>query len=120
MRWKCKVKTANELSHDSIRVFSASAYAAPLKDAAEIFTRQTGIHVQIDICAQHCASQEAEQASGEAAARDFLIEIAEYGLHDLSDRIRLNRAKTARMRSPRTVSEIHVAVLLKTGIAAGR
>lgn len=74
----------NESPNDSLRVFSARACAAPLHEAAEIFTKQTGIDVQIDVCARHCASQEAEQADAEAAAHDFLIEIAQYGVHDLS------------------------------------
>jgi len=73
-----------ELMPDAVRIFSARACAAPLEAASEIFTRETGIKVQIDVCARHCASQEAEQADAEAGAHDFLIEIAEYGVHDLA------------------------------------
>ena len=73
-----------ELLSDSIRIFSARACAEPLEAATDIFTRETGIKVQIDVCARHCAAQEAEEADAEAAAHDFLIEIAEYGVHDLA------------------------------------
>lgn len=73
-----------ELMSDSIRIFSARACAEPLEAAADIFTEQTGIKVQVDVCARHCAAQEAEEANAEAGAHDFLIEIAEYGVHDLA------------------------------------
>jgi len=69
---------------ESIKIFSARACAAPLEDAAAIFTKKTGTPVEISVCARHCADQEAEQADAEGAAHDFLIEISEYGFHDLS------------------------------------
>ena len=69
---------------DSIRIFSARACAAPLEDATTIFTERTGLKVDIDVCARHCASQEAEEADPKTGAHDFLIEISEYGVHDLS------------------------------------
>ncbi len=68
---------------DSLRIFSARACAAPLEDATKIFTEKTGIEVKIDVCARHCASQEAEEADAEGAAHDFLIAISEDGNHDL-------------------------------------
>ncbi len=73
-----------ELAPNAIRIFSARACADPLEDAVEIFTKETGIEVKIDVCARHCASQEAEEADAEGSAHDFLKEIAEYGVHDLS------------------------------------
>ncbi len=74
----------NESTSDSIKVFSARACAAPLEDAAELFTAETGIKVEISVCARHCADQEAERADADSATHDFLLEIAEYGFHDLS------------------------------------
>ena len=67
-----------------IRVFSARACAAPLREAAESYTGQTGIPVNISVCARHCATREAEQATPEAGMHDFLVEIAEDGYHDLA------------------------------------
>jgi len=69
---------------DAINIFSARACAAPLEEAAAIYTQQTGTDVDISVCARHCASQEAEEAEAAGAAHDFLLEIAEYGYHDLS------------------------------------
>ena len=73
-----------ESANNSIKIFSARACAAPLEDAAEIYTAQTGTRVEISVCARHCATQEAEEADPEAGTHDFLIEIAEYGFHDLA------------------------------------
>ena len=74
----------SETGSDSIKIFSARACAAPLEDAAALFTEKTGIEVEITVCARHCANQEAEQADQESGTHDFLIEISEYGFHDLS------------------------------------
>lgn len=71
-------------SNDSLAVFSARACAAPLEDAAKLFTAQTGIGVDISVCARHCATPEAEEADPESGTHDFLQEIAEDGYHDLS------------------------------------
>ena len=67
-----------------IRIFSARACAAPLEDAAAIFRQRTGVGVEIDVCARHCANQQAEQANADSGMHDFLLEIAEYGIHDLA------------------------------------
>ncbi len=67
-----------------IRVFSARACAAPLEKAAELFERQSGIHVVIDVCSRHCAAPVAEEATGETGGDDFLLEIADAGIHDLA------------------------------------
>jgi len=67
-----------------VRIFSARACAAPLEKAAAIFQKQTGIEVQISVCARHCAKPVAEEAVGEAGSHDFLQEIAEYAVHDLA------------------------------------
>ena len=68
----------------AIRVFSARACAAPLREAGELFQRQTSIRVDISVCARHCATREAEQAGPESPTHDFLVEIAEDGYHDLA------------------------------------
>ena len=67
----------------TIKVFSARACAAPLEQAAAIFTRHSGIAVEISVCSRHCASMEAEEATG-AGGDDFLEEIADAGVHDLA------------------------------------
>jgi len=72
-----------EVLPDALRIFSARACAAPLEDAVKLFTEDTGIDVRIDVCARHCASQEAEEADAEGTAHDFLIEISEDAVHDL-------------------------------------
>ena len=69
---------------DPVRIFSARACAAPLEKAAALFQKETGIEVQISVCARHCAKPVAEEAVGEAGSHDFLQEIAEYGIHDLA------------------------------------
>ncbi len=73
--------TAN--SQDAIKVFSARACAAPLEKAAALFESETGIHVEISVCSRHCASMEAEEATGRGGD-DFLQEIDEAGVHDLA------------------------------------
>lgn len=67
-----------------VRVFSAKACADPLRKAAELFENKTGIHVAIDVCSRHCAQPVAEEATGETGGDDFLIEIADAGVHDLA------------------------------------
>jgi accessory colonization factor AcfC len=67
-----------------VRVFSARACAAPLEKAAKLFERQSGIHVEIDVCSRHCAAPVAEEATGETGGDDFLLEIADAGIHDLA------------------------------------
>lgn len=67
-----------------VRVFSARACAAPLEKAAELFERQSGIHVLIDVCSRHCAAPVAEEATGETGGDDFLLEISDAGIHDLA------------------------------------
>ena len=69
---------------DSIKIFSARACATPLEEAAARYTERTGVNVAVSVCARHCASGEAEEARAEHADHDFLQEIAEYGVHDLS------------------------------------
>ena len=67
-----------------VRIFSARACARPLELAAELFEKQTGIHVAIDVCSRHCAQPVAEEAVGETGGDDFLIEISDAGVHDLA------------------------------------
>jgi accessory colonization factor AcfC len=67
-----------------IRVFTARACAAPLQESAAIFTRETGIPVEIGQCSRHCASPNAEEATGTAGGDDFLQEIADAGIYDLA------------------------------------
>jgi len=69
---------------DAVRVFSARACAAPLKDAIEVFTRQTGIPVEVSVCSRHCARPVAEEAAAAGGDHDFLDEISEAGIHDLA------------------------------------
>ena len=67
-----------------VRIFSARACAEPLRKAAELFEQQTGINVEISVCSRHCASADAEEATGETAGDDFLLEISDAGIHDLA------------------------------------
>jgi len=67
-----------------VRIFSARACAAPLEKAAKLFEQQTGITVEISVCSRHCAKPVAEEATGETGGDDFLIEIADAGIHDLA------------------------------------
>ncbi|MDK1031246.1 MAG: hypothetical protein QGD94_04505, partial [Planctomycetia bacterium] len=68
----------------TVRVFSAKACAAPLEEAAKLFEAKTGITIQIDVCSRHCAEPVAEEATGETGGDDFLVEIADAGIHDLA------------------------------------
>ncbi len=68
----------------AVRVFTARACAAPLEDAARLFEEQTGIEVEISSCSRHCAEPVAEEATGETGGDDFLLEIADAGIHDLA------------------------------------
>ena len=72
------------LTDETVKIFSARACAAPLEEAAALFTEQTGIGIDISVCARHCATQNAEEADPDAGAHDFLVEIAEDGVHDLA------------------------------------
>jgi molybdate transport system substrate-binding protein len=76
--------TQNSSSNGVVRVFSARACASPLEKAAKLFEKQTGIHVQIDVCSRHCAAPVAEEATGETGGDDFLLEISDAGIHDLA------------------------------------
>jgi molybdate transport system substrate-binding protein len=67
-----------------VRIFSARACAAPLEEAAALFEEQTGIPVEISVCSRHCATAAAEEATGTTGGDDFLIEIADAGVHDLA------------------------------------
>ncbi len=73
-----------ESNNRTVRIFSARACAAPLEKAAKLFEEQTGISVIIDVCSRHCAKPVAEEATGETGGDDFLLEIADAGLHDLA------------------------------------
>jgi accessory colonization factor AcfC len=68
----------------TVRIFSARACAAPLEKAAKLFEEQTGIHIEISVCSRHCAQPVAEEATGETGGDDFLLEIADAGIHDLA------------------------------------
>ena len=69
----------------TVKVFSARACAAPLEEAAKLYESETGAHIEISVCNRHCASPVAEEATGNAAHHaDFLVEIAEEGIHDLA------------------------------------
>lgn len=67
-----------------LRVFTARACAAPLRDAARIYTERTGVEVLISQCDRHCAERVAERASEAGLHDDFLVEIADAGIHDLA------------------------------------
>jgi len=75
---------SQELSNTTVRIFSARACAAPLEKAAKLFEEQTGIKVEISVCSRHCAKPVAEEATGETGGDDFLLEIADAGIHDLA------------------------------------
>ncbi len=79
--------TAQETPGESkapLRIFSARACAAPLEKAAKLFESQTGIDVEISVCSRHCAEPVAEEATGTTGGDDFLLEIADAGIHDLA------------------------------------
>lgn len=67
-----------------IRIFSARACAAPLRDAVPLFEARTGQRVEIAVCNRHCASPTAEEAARQSGNHDFLVEIAEDGIYDLA------------------------------------
>ncbi len=67
-----------------VRIFSARACAAPLEKAAKLFEQQTGIAAEISVCSRHCARPVAEEATGQTGGDDFLLEIADAGIHDLA------------------------------------
>ena len=67
-----------------MRIFSARACAAPLEKAAKLFEEKTGVRVEISVCSRHCAQPVAEEATGETGGDDFLLEIADAGIHDLA------------------------------------
>jgi len=67
-----------------VRVFSARACAAPLEKAAKLFENQTGIRVEISVCSRHCAPGAAKEATKATGGDDFLLEIADAGIHDLA------------------------------------
>ncbi|MHC4546914.1 MAG: substrate-binding domain-containing protein [Planctomycetota bacterium] len=71
-------------SNGIVRIFSARACAAPLEKAAKLFEEQTNIHIEISVCSRHCAQPVAEEATGETGGDDFLLEIADAGIHDLA------------------------------------
>lgn len=73
-----------ESSNGVVRIFSAKACAAPLEKAAKLFEQQSGVHVEISVCSRHCAKPVAEEATGETGGDDFLLEIADAGMHDLA------------------------------------
>lgn len=67
-----------------VHVFSARACAAPLEKAAKLFEQRTGVTIEISVCSRHCAKPVAEEATGETGGDDFLLEIADAGIHDLA------------------------------------
>jgi accessory colonization factor AcfC len=67
-----------------VRIFSARACAAPLEKAARLFEQKTAVAVEISVCNRHCARPVAEEATGQTGGDDFLLEIAEAGIHDLA------------------------------------
>jgi molybdate transport system substrate-binding protein len=71
-------------ANEPVRIFSARACAAPLEKAAKLFEQKTGIAVEISVCSRHCACPVAEEATGETGGDDFLLEIADAGIHDLA------------------------------------
>ena len=73
-----------ENSKKTVRIFSAKACAAPLEKAAKLFENRTDIKVEISVCSRHCAKPVAEEATGQTGGDDFLLEIADAGIHDLA------------------------------------
>jgi accessory colonization factor AcfC len=76
--------TQHHNSNGLVRIFSARACAAPLEKAAKLFEQRTGITIEISVCSRHCAKPVAEEATGETGGDDFLLEIADAGVHDLA------------------------------------
>jgi molybdate transport system substrate-binding protein len=77
-------ETNDSAAKAPVQIFSARACAAPLEKAALLFEQKTGIHVEISVCSRHCATAEAEEATGTTGGDDFLLEIADAGIHDLA------------------------------------
>ncbi len=77
-------QTSTKQGKTIVRIFSARACAAPLEKAAGLFEQSTGIKVEISVCSRHCANQSAEEATGTTGGDDFLLEIADAGIHDLA------------------------------------
>ena len=77
-------KEAPQTGSSVVKIFSARACAAPLEKAAALFESQTGINVEISVCSRHCANPVAEEATGSTGGDDFLLEIADAGIHDLA------------------------------------
>lgn len=75
---------SQKTNNGTMRIFSARACAAPLEKAAKLFEEQTGVCVEISVCSRHCAQPVAEEATGETGGDDFLLEIADAGIHDLA------------------------------------
>jgi len=71
-------------SKTTVRIFSARACASPLEKTAKLFENQSGIKVEISVCSRHCAKPVAEEATGQTGGDDFLLEIADAGIHDLA------------------------------------
>ena len=71
-------------NNETVRIFSAKACAAPLEKAVKLFEKRTDIRVEISVCSRHCAKPVAEEATGETGGDDFLLEIADAGVHDLA------------------------------------
>jgi accessory colonization factor AcfC len=65
-----------------LNVFTARACSAPLHEVAAAFERATGVHLEIGVCSRHCASANAEEATGSVGGDDFLQEIADAGIYD--------------------------------------
>ena len=75
---------SQKTKNGTVRTFSARACAAPLEKAAKLFEEQTGVSVEISVCSRHCAQPITEEAAGETGGDDFLLEIADAGIHDLA------------------------------------
>ena len=71
-------------AQSTVHVFTARACAAPLRECVALFEKQTGFRVEVGECSRHCASANAEEATGTAGGDDFLQEIAEAGIYDLA------------------------------------
>jgi len=65
-----------------LRVFTARACSAPLREAAPLFEREAGVRIEVGECSRHCASPQAEEAVGSRGGDDFLQEIADAGIYD--------------------------------------
>jgi accessory colonization factor AcfC len=70
--------------NEVVRIFSARACAELLEKAAKLFEQRTGVTIEISVCSRHCARPVAEEAAGQTGGDDFLLEIADAGVHDLA------------------------------------